>query len=66
VEVAWSRVKDSDRPLAADRRRFERRAAAREAGYREAARLEVDADGPLDEVASRVAAWAQHGAAQPG
>jgi shikimate kinase len=66
VEVAWSRVKDSDRPLAADRARFERRAAAREAGYREAARLEVDADGPLDEVASRVAAWAQHGAAQRG
>jgi shikimate kinase len=66
VEVAWGRVKDSDRPLAADRARFERRAAAREAGYREVARLEVDADGPLDEVASRVAAWAQHGAAQPG
>ncbi len=25
VEVAWARVKDSDRPLASDRARFERR-----------------------------------------
>ncbi len=58
VEVAWARVKDSDRPLASDRGRFERRAAAREATYREAAALEVDADGPVDEVAARVAAWA--------
>ena len=37
VDVAWARVKDSDRPLATDRGRFERRAAAREATYREAA-----------------------------
>ena len=64
IEVAWSRVKDSDRPLASDRGRFERRAAAREATYREAADLEVDADGPADEVAARVAAWAQRGAAE--
>lgn len=64
VEVAWSRVKDSDRPLATDRGRFERRAAAREETYREAADLEVDADGPADEVAARVAAWAQREAAE--
>ena len=65
VEVAWARVKDSDRPLATDRGRFERRAAAREATYREAAALEVDADGPVDEVAARVAAWAQRTATEP-
>ncbi len=65
VEVAWARVKDSDRPLATDRGRFERRAAAREATYREAADLEVDADGPVDEVAARVAAWAQRAATEP-
>lgn len=59
VEVAWERVKDSDRPLATDPERFARRARAREAGYREAAHLEVDADAPADEVAARVAAWAQ-------
>jgi shikimate kinase len=59
VEVAWARVKDSDRPLATDPERFARRAGAREAAYREAADLEVDADGPADEVAARVAAWAQ-------
>ena len=64
VDVAWSRVKDSDRPLAADRDRFERRALAREATYREAAALEVDADGPADEVAARVAAWALRGASE--
>ena len=58
VEVAWARVEGSDRPLAGDRERFARRAAAREAGYREAAALEVDADGPPDEIAARVAAWA--------
>jgi len=62
VEVAWARVKDSDRPLATDSERFARRAAAREAGYAEAAHLEVDADGAVDEVAARVAAWAQRGA----
>ncbi len=65
VEVAWARVKDSDRPLATDRGRFERRAAAREERYREAAALEVDADGPVDEVAARVAAWAQRTATEP-
>ncbi len=58
VAVAWSRVEGSDRPLARDRARFERRAQAREAGYREAAALEVDADAPADEVAGRVALWA--------
>lgn len=65
VEVAWERVKDSDRPLATDRGRFERRAAAREARYREAAALKVNADGPVDEVAARVAAWAQRAATEP-
>ena len=62
VEVAWARVEGSDRPLAADRERFARRALAREAGYREAADLEVGADDPADVVAARVAAWAQRGA----
>ena len=62
VDVAWARVEGSDRPLAGDRERFARRAVAREAGYREAAALEVDADDPADEVAARVAAWAQRGA----
>jgi len=62
VDVAWARVEGSDRPLAADRERFARRAAAREGAYRQAADLEVDADGPIDEVAARVAAWAQRGA----
>jgi len=65
VDVAWGRVKDSDRPLASDRERFERRAAAREESYREVADLEVDADGPADEVAGRVAAWAQRAPAEP-
>ena len=64
IEVAWSRVKDSDRPLASDKGRFERRALAREETYREASHLEVDADGPADEVAARIAAWAQRGAAE--
>jgi shikimate kinase len=58
IDVAWARVEGSDRPLATDRARFERRALAREATYREAAALEVDADGPADEIAARVAAWA--------
>jgi shikimate kinase len=58
VDVAWARVEGSDRPLAGDRGRFARRAAAREAGYRAAASVEVDADGPAEEVAARVAAWA--------
>ena len=65
VDVAWGRVKDSDRPLASDRERFERRAAAREESYREVADLEVDADGPADEVAGRVAAWAQRAPVEP-
>jgi shikimate kinase len=64
VEVAWARCSGSDRPLAGDRERFARRAAGREAGYREAADLEVDADGPLDDVAARVAAWAERAAAE--
>jgi shikimate kinase len=58
VDVAWARVRGSDRPLAVDRDRFVRRAAAREPVYREAADLAVDADGAPDEVAARVAAWA--------
>jgi shikimate kinase len=65
TDVAWARVEGSDRPLAGDRERFARRAVAREAGYREAAALEVDADDPADEVAARVAAWAQRGAGAP-
>jgi shikimate kinase len=65
VAVAWARVEGSDRPLAGDRDRFARRAAAREERYREAATLEVDADGPVDEVAARVAAWAQRTASEP-
>jgi len=64
--VAWGRVKDSDRPLATDEARFTRRLAAREPGYREAAHLEVDADGPVDEVAARVAAWAAREATEVG
>ena len=64
--VAWSRVKDSDRPLATDEARFARRLAAREPNYREAAHLEVDADGPVDEVSARVAAWAAREAAEVG
>ncbi len=58
VDVAWARVEGSGRPLAGDKARFERRAAAREANYRAAAGVEVDADGPADDVAARVAAWA--------
>jgi shikimate kinase len=57
-EAAWDRVAGSDRPLAVDRDRFLRRSAAREAGYREAAHLEVDGDLPLDDVVARVATWA--------
>jgi shikimate kinase len=65
VDVAWARVEGSDRPLAGDRERFARRAVARESGYREAAALEVDADDAADEVAARVAAWAQRSAGAP-
>jgi shikimate kinase len=64
IPVAWARVKDSDRPLASDPDRFARRAAAREENYRAVADLEVDADAPADEVAARVAAWVQRGAAE--
>ncbi len=64
VEVAWDRVKDSDRPLASDPGRFARRALAREENYRAVAGLEVDADRPADEVAARVAAWAQRETAE--
>lgn len=56
-EVAWQRVKDSDRPLAADEGRFMRRAAKREGVYRECADLEVDADAQADDVIDRVARW---------
>lgn len=58
VDVAWARVEGSGRPLATDRDRFARRAAAREANYRDAAHLEVDADRPAQEVADEVVAWA--------
>jgi shikimate kinase len=57
-EVAWERVEGSDRPLALDRARFVRRAAAREPLYREAADLEVDADRPPGEVLATVTEWA--------
>jgi shikimate kinase len=57
VDVAWARVRASDRPLARDRERFARRAERREPIYRAAADLAVDADGPPDEVAARIAAW---------
>ena len=57
VDVAWRRVEGSDRPLARDLARFARRAEAREATYREAADLMVDADEPVDDVATRVVAW---------
>ena len=56
-EIAWERVTGSDRPLAADRERFARRAADREPIYREAADLAVDAEGPVEEVAARITAW---------
>jgi shikimate kinase len=57
-EVSWRRVSGSDRPLAVDRERIVRRAQAREAGYREAAHLEVDADQPLEDIVNRVVGWA--------
>lgn len=57
-EVSWRRVSGSDRPLAVDHDRFVRRAQSREAGYREAAHLEVDADQPLDDTVNRVVSWA--------
>ncbi len=58
-EVAWSRVEGSDRPLAVDRDRFIARAEQREPIYRDTADLEVAGDDPPDEVAGRIAAWAQ-------
>lgn len=60
-EVAWERVSGSDRPLATDRDRFIRRAAAREPRYREAAHLEVDAQERLDDIVARIAGWTQRG-----
>ena len=57
-ETAWARVEGSGRPLATDRARFARRAARREPAYREVADLEVDAEGQIDEIVARVAAWA--------
>lgn len=56
-EVAWERVQGSDRPLAQGRERFIRRAESREAGYREAAHLIVDADRPLEDVVRSVVEW---------
>lgn len=58
-EIAWGRVGGSDRPLAADRGRFLRRAEARQPIYREAADVEIDADRPLDQVLAAVAEWAR-------
>lgn len=55
--VAWRRIEGTDRPLAKDRDRFERRAAEREPVYREAADLEVSSEDTPDDVAARVAAW---------
>ena len=61
TDVAWGRVRGSDRPLAPDRDRFARRAASREAGYREASDIEIDADAPFADVVERVLAFAsQH------
>ena len=57
-DVAWKRVEGSDRPLAQDRERFERRAAEREPTYQAAADLEVLADDSPEDVGARVAAWA--------
>jgi len=57
-QVSWNRVRSSDRPLARDRDRFIRRAEAREPIFRAAADLAVDADGPAEDVAARVGAWA--------
>ena len=56
-DVAWRRIEGSDRPLAKDRDRFDRRAAEREPVYRESADLEVSAEDSPDDVAARVAAW---------
>lgn len=58
VDVAWNRVKASDRPLARDYDAFSRRALAREDTYKGAADLMVDANEPSDEVSTRVTAWA--------
>lgn len=65
-EVAWERVANSDRPLAADKERFLRRIAVREPNYRAAAHLIVDADGPLDDVVGRVSDWARRAFASEG
>lgn len=56
-DVAWRRVEGSDRPLAQDRERFERRAAEREPTYAAAADLEVLAEDSPDDIAARIAAW---------
>ncbi len=58
-EVAWRRVDGSDRPLALDRGRFVRRAAARESIYREAADVEIDADRSFKQVLAAVTDWAK-------
>jgi shikimate kinase len=65
-EAAWRRVAGSDRPLAVDRDRFVRRAAAREEGYREAAHLEMDAEQPLEDMVARISSWAQSAAGDAG
>jgi hypothetical protein len=58
VESAKTRDLLGRHPLATDRGRFERRAASREAAYREVADLEVDADAPLADVVARVREFA--------
>lgn len=57
TDVAWRRIEGSDRPLAKDRERFERRAAEREFVYRDAADLEVSAEDTPEDVAARIVAW---------
>lgn len=58
-EIAWTRASGSRRPLATDRERFISRAIDREPNYKEAAKLEVDADAPVEDVVIRVAEWAR-------
>lgn len=61
-DLAWDRVGGKPgRPLALDRDRFIRRAAEREAVYREAADVILDASQPPDQVARVLADWATGG-----
>jgi len=61
VGVAWERIAGSDRPLAQDQRRFERRAVAREPNYRAAADLVLDAARPVPQVVDELTAWVEAG-----